>query len=662
MKYKIYLIGLLLLFSVFMVSFSGCIKDNGNTHDITINSKEFNIIPANETSFKEFVKKTSSYGYGYNYMVGGMATTQEIMTKSASDSRSSDTIDATNMNTADRYSETNVQVKGIDEADILKTDGNYIYFSPEHNLVYMTIYQPGTNGYGKVYDHTLEKTYIINALPPELSEVIGNIPKNGKLYLQDNNLIIMDYEKIYNYNVSDPKNPKLNWKIDLNNTNYVDSRVYGGKLYLISSKYDIECPIILNNFKIDYNNYYLSIVPDPSYYYADRTYIISSIDVKSGKTVNSIATAGGYDTTIYMSKENIYFTNHIMPNENKLYIEFLKINSNEYFSKSTSDLINQVLNSEIFGDEAKTTQIQIMLEAYFKTLPNEERMNLQNRIQKDYELYLEENWGKLESTGIMKINRDTFEVVSGIVPGKLLNQFSMDEYDNKLRVATTIGDNWRYREKSTNNLYVLDEELNIIGSVKDMGKGERIYAVRFMGDKAYLITYRETDPLYILDLENPENPKITGELKIPGYSTYLHPIGNNKLIGIGRDDDRKLKISLYDVSDYNNPKELDKYKLPEYWSEALYNHHAFLWDEDNSIVVLPVDKHAYMFKIENNTIIMKKDDIHNNYYYYNEVLGSLYINNYIYTFSNNEVHIIDINSWKTVKKIDLINYIDDSKN
>ena len=195
---------------------------------------------------------------------------------------------------------------------------------------------------------------------------------------------------------------------------------------------------------------------------------------------------------------------------------------------------------------------------------------------------------------------------------------------------------------------VLDDELNIKGKLTNLEKGERIYAVKFMGDTAYIITYKETDPLLVIGLKDPKNPKLLGELKIPGYSTYLHPIGNNRIIGIGKGDDRKLKISLFDVSDNTNPKEVDKYKLPEYWSPALYNHHAFLWDKDKNIMVIPVGAHVYMFKIENDKITMKKDDKHKS-----NVLRSLYINNYIYTFSNDEIHIIDENSWNTVKKIGL---------
>jgi inhibitor of cysteine peptidase len=543
----------------------------------------------------------------------------------------------------ERYSETNVQVKGVDEADIVKTDGNYVYFSPE-NYYYIMKYD--NSGYSYPYYDT-KKTYIIDALPPESASIIKNISYGGELYLYNDNLIIIDNDKILNYNVSNPKNPKLKWEMELNGS-YVDSRVYNGKLYLIVSKYDIYCPIIWNNVKINYNKYYIPIVPDTVSSDFDMTYIISSIDINSGKVDNAIATSGTYDTTIYMSKNNIYFTYHLMPNENKLFINFLKENSNKYFPDATADLINKVIGSELFGDEAKYVEIRTILEAYFKTLPSEERLNLMNKINKDYEIYLEEHWEELEKTGIMKININTYEIKSGSVPGNLINQFAMDEYNNNLRVATTIGNYWKFRDKMTNNLYILDDELNTIGKLINLEKGERIYAVRFMGDKAYIITYKETDPLLVIDLKNPENPKLLGELKIPGYSTYLHPIENNRLIGIGKDDDRKLKVSLFDVSNYHSPKEVDKYKLPEYWSDALYNHHAFLWDKDKKIMVIPVGAHAYMFKIDNDKITMKKDDTHKT-----NVLRALYINDCIYTFSNNEVHIIDENDWKIVRKIEL---------
>ena len=627
---------------IYSIVFCGCVEDNKITKNN--NSAGFKVVPSDEATFKEFVSKSSSNNH-YNVYTDKYRGEFLAVNKM-------ETLDASvGSNYAERYSETNVQVKGVDEADIVKTDGNYIYFSPEsYAIKYYDYY--GGGKYPSYY--TTKKTYIIDALPPESAEIIKDISNNGELYQYNDNLVIIDNNKLLNYNVSNPKNPKLMWEMDLNGS-YVDSRVYNGKLYLIVSKYDIYCPIIWNDVKINYNKYYIPIVPDTVSSDFDRTYIISSIDINSGKVDNAIATSGTYDTTIYMSKNNIYFTYHLMPNENKLFINFLKENSNKYFQDDTANLINKVIDSELFGDGAKYVEIRTILEAYFKTFPSEERMNLMNKINNDYEIYLEEHWEELEKTGIMKININTYEIKSGSVSGNLINQFAMDEYNNNLRVATTIGNYWKFRNKMTNNLYVLDDELNTIGKLTNLEKGERIYAVRFMGDKAYIITYKETDPLLVIDLKDAKNPKLLGELKIPGYSTYLHPIENNMIIGIGKDDDRKLKISLFDVSDYNNPKEVDKYKLPEYWSSALYNHHAFLWDKDKKIMVLPVGAHAYMFKIDDNNIIMKKDDTHKT-----NVLRSLYINDCIYTFSNDEIHIIDENNWKTIKIIYLMDYIQNS--
>ncbi len=223
-----------------------------------------------------------------------------------------------------------------------------------------------------------------------------------------------------------------------------------------------------------------------------------------------------------------------------------------------------------------------------------------------------------------------------------------------MRVATTIGNSWKFRDKSINNLYVLDNNLKIIGKLTGLSEGKRIYAVRFIGNTAYIITYRETDPLYVIDLSNPKKPKLLGMLKIPGYSTYLHPIGNNKFIGIGKSEKNMLKISLYDISNLNNPKEVDKYILPEYWSRSLYNHHAFLYDKDNGVLVLPVGNKGYIFKINNNNITLKYLDKHSS-----EVLRALYIGNYAYTLSTSEIHSIDENNFNLVGSLNLSDdYID----
>lgn len=191
----------------------------------------------------------------------------------------------------------------------------------------------------------------------------------------------------------------------------------------------------------------------------------------------------------------------------------------------------------------------------------------------------------------------------GEVPGRILNQFSMDEHDGWFRLATTTGEMWREDEHiSKNHLYVLDSSLRIKGKVEDMAPGERIYSVRFMGDRAYVVTYRNVDPLFVIDLADPENPHILGKLKIPGYSDYLHPYDENHLIGFGKETvvvEQKdaegniigenalvqgMKISFFDITDVENPKEKFTEIIGDRGteSELLSNHKALLFDRDKT--------------------------------------------------------------------------------
>lgn len=633
---------------VFIISISGCIQENtveegnniNNTVNIT-NIKEFKVVPMTPETLNEFLNSLedsyNTYGPYSGYRFGvktPLSPTGETVMKDAVVS-STDTMGGGI--TIDRYSKTNVQVEDIDEGDILKTDGNYIYYSPEYQMIKYSTY---SNYLSK------RSTYIIEALPPESAKILSNISKGGILYIYNNTLTIIDRPegKILNYDLSNPENPKINWEMDINGT-YIDSRLYNGKLYLIVLKYN---EIAWNDIKIKYNNYYLPIIPEYMFHNFDATYIVSSIEMENGTTNNTLAIVGSYNTEVYMSKNNIYLAYHLQPNRDKLFMNFIKEHLNKYFPEDKVNLIKNILNSPYFGDETKYMEIMRVLNNYLRTLPREESLNLMNAINKDYEYYIEKNWENLEKTGLVSINLDSFKVKCGSVPGKLINRYSMDEYNDHLRVATTIGNYWEYGDKSTNNIYILDDDLEIVGKLIGIAKGERIYATRFMGEMAYMITYRKTDPLFVINLTDPSNPEILGKLKIPGYLTYLHPIDDNKLIGIGKDDDGRLKVSLFDVRNVSKPLEIDKYVLPEYWSLALYNPHAFLWDKDNGILVIPANNHGYVFKIDDNKITLKMDDKHKT-----RVLRSLYINNYLYILSNNEIHIINMNNWKIINKIGL---------
>ncbi len=183
---------------------------------------------------------------------------------------------------------------------------------------------------------------------------------------------------------------------------------------------------------------------------------------------------------------------------------------------------------------------------------------------------------------------------SGEVPGWLLNQFAMDEHAGYLRVASTEGPPWG--GSSASRVTVLAEEggrLTEVGRVTGLGRGERIYAVRFMGDIGYVVTFRQVDPLYVLDLSNPSRPTVAGELKILGYSAYLHPLGDGRLLGVGQDATERgslkgTQLSLFDVSDPSSPRRLAQVRIAEASSEVEWDHHAFLYWEPEGLVVVPV--------------------------------------------------------------------------
>lgn len=185
---------------------------------------------------------------------------------------------------------------------------------------------------------------------------------------------------------------------------------------------------------------------------------------------------------------------------------------------------------------------------------------------------------------------------SGSVKGHLLNQFSLHEHDAHLFVAVTDGSPWRADRQSESLIFALaqkDEVLAVVGSVGDMGRGERIHSVRYIGDRAYVVTFRQVDPLYVVDLADPTRPAVLGELKIPGYSAYLHPVGDGLLVGIGRDADdtgriQGFKASLFDVSDPAEPAEIDTWTLADAESSVEWDHRAFLWWAPEQLMIVPV--------------------------------------------------------------------------
>ncbi|MGD9573806.1 MAG: beta-propeller domain-containing protein, partial [Thermoleophilia bacterium] len=193
---------------------------------------------------------------------------------------------------------------------------------------------------------------------------------------------------------------------------------------------------------------------------------------------------------------------------------------------------------------------------------------------------------------------------SGVVAGYPLNQFSLSEHEGHLRVATTEEPEWwepqDAAEPSESRVTVLAQSggrLVRTGEVRGLGRGERIYSVRFLGDRGYVVTFRQTDPLYALDLSDPAAPVLRGELKIPGFSSYLHPVDDTTLIGVGQAADAQgrtqgTQVSLFDVSDPSRPARIAQRSLDTDWSEAESDHHAFLWWPQSKLLVLPVQAYG----------------------------------------------------------------------
>ena len=199
---------------------------------------------------------------------------------------------------------------------------------------------------------------------------------------------------------------------------------------------------------------------------------------------------------------------------------------------------------------------------------------------------------------------ETEYVASGEVPGRLIGQFAMSESEGVLRVASTKGDTWTRgpgeSESMITTLAESDGELEELGSVGGLGRGEEIYAVRFIGDMGYVVTFEQTDPLYTVDLSDPADPVTTGELKIPGYSAYLHPVADGRLLGIGQAGTESGTItgaqaSLFDVADPTQPERLDALDLADgRWSSTSteWDHHAFLFSPEHSMAVVPVQSYG----------------------------------------------------------------------
>jgi uncharacterized secreted protein with C-terminal beta-propeller domain len=536
------------------------------------------------------------------------------------------------------HSTTNIQVAGVDEADIVKTDGEYIYLASGN------------------------KTIIVQAYPPGQARILSEIEVEGRvigIFINGDRLVVFEEETPYYvlydngwdsaeksympytspkvfvkvYDVSDRENPQLQRELSTNGQ-YVSSRMIGDYAYVVVNEpvYEEEGEVNLpkigssgNETEIPATEIYYSDVAD--YYYMYTT-IIAINTQNDGQEPTSETILLGASSNLYVSADSIYLT---FP----------------------------VWGGDVVGP-----------------------------------------WGIRSSDERTSIHRIRIEgsemeyVASGEIPGMVLNQFSMDEYDGYFRVATTT-----HGEKPLNNVYVLNMALNITGSLTDLAPGETIYSARFMGERCYLVTFRNIDPLFVIDLSNPTNPRVLGELKITGYSSYLHPYDETHIIGIGKETvaEREdfawyqgVKISLFDVSDVSNPREISKYEIGDRGTDSpvLWDHKAFLFDKERNLLVMPVLEAkinatqypegvtssaygqpvwqgAYVFDISiDNGLQLKGKITHvenvtdpeqDYYYYYSPfaVERSLYIDNVLYTISKAKIKMNSLDTLDYINEVEL---------
>ena len=432
---------------------------------------------------------------------------------------------------APAHSTTNIQVAGVDEADIVKTDGEYLYVVSSNNVYILKAHPPKqAEVLSKI---TLNETYNVNIyVNGDKLAVLGNhFAPIGIYYTHSGEAFI----KVYN--ISDKTSPILTRNLSLNGT-LSGSRMIGNYIYATVNQLAVQS----NNNKTDF-----VILPK----------------ISSGDTVKEVqATEIRY---INVPDVSYYFTTVIAIN-------------------ILNDAQEPTYETFLTGS---TACMYVSQSNMYLAVPNTSIWLLSAEIS-----------GTQDKTFIYRVKLDEEKIVceaEGSVSGYVLNQFSMDEYNGFFRMATTKWTN----AGSQNNLFVLNMSLNIVGELPNLAPGERIYSARFMSDRCYLVTFKQVDPFFVIDLSNPTEPKLLGYLKIPGFSGYLHPYNENHIIGIGKQDNN-VKLSLFNVTNVTAPTETAKFIVSGDWSDStvLTDHKAFLFDESKQLLVLPVS--IGFFKVKDN--------------------------------------------------------------
>lgn len=535
------------------------------------------------------------------------------------------------------YSDTNTQVGGVDEADIIKTDGEYIYRLRDNEVVILRADGTNTSIVSRIdaakeifegeEGYSLE-IYLSGERLVVLRSFYGGVSRYYDEPISDNQATedFAYYSQMYImasiYDVSDKLNPVLVGEVGQDG-DYSSSRLVDGVLYLVSnySVYTLSQPekpetyvpcLIENNMfrAIAAEDIRIGAKPE-----APNYVVVSAISVEKSEILSSTSVLGGA-ARIYMSMDNLYVSR-----------SFYDVIEGESF-------IEDNYTVQAFEEKSRTELLKFSLDDG-------------------------------------NIQMDSFANVEGT----LLNQFSMDEQDGYLRVVTTTNDysytmytdekhdwiNYEFGDENpANALFILSPELSVVGSIENLAPGERVYSVRFDGEIGYFVTFRQVDPLFAVNLSDPVNPTVMSELKIPGFSQYLHVFDPGHLFGLGMDADEdtgitgSMKLSMFDISDPYDITQKHVLLLEENYSTALYNHKAILVSAERNLIAFPSEKgySIYGYSGETGFYLKGQINIDMDWNYYDDVRG-LYINDYFYVVSSGSVNVFLLDDFSHVCKISI---------
>jgi len=510
---------------------------------------------------------------------------------------------------ASEFSTTNIQMAGVDEADIVKSDGKYLYVLAGKKLV------------------------IARAYPADAAGVLSTTGIGGEptgIFVRDDRLVVFAHDfnrpnsslRTSVFDLKDKSKPKLIKEFSLTGASYITSRMINNYVYLIAyMPTDLNLPsgyfgqelklpeIVLGNKKV------ITVPAGKIKYFKDEYYpayrysLVTTLNLNTLLVSNEVLLTG-LTQEVFVSQNNIYLTSpgpgNVVPLMEK-YLNSLALavpgktgEKIKALSQSAHSPAEKIIEVEKLAGEIKGLKLDEVKMA-----------RLNEEVAKEMALFY-------DKTTIHKLNLAGQKVkyqTSAEVAGRVLNQFSMDEHKGYFRVATTSHEPSRWQESTMNNIFVYDEKLKPVGQLTGLAPGERIYSARFLGERVYLVTFRETDPFFVIDLTHPERPKTLGYLKIPGFSNYLHPYDENHIIGIGKEtageiiieEDARpgqsgiispprprwqnaVKIALFDVTNPEQPKEKAKYIIERDNADslALNDHKAFLFSKSKNLLALPV--------------------------------------------------------------------------